>query len=312
MEHRQLRGRTAHPDSRRALIGRMSLQSQSPSNGLHPTPVREHRVTKPLLTAALGAGTRIKSRMLRARQMLGGAILNAAPSCVFHKWGKKPQNTRLQNNSSDLPSLFCEIWIYTRSFFFNLNTVTLADGSAAPDNSRPPARAPPERPARLAKKPSPVSSPSSSLFQSRPTKRLESGAVLREKKRAAAHRSSPACPGATPTSGSGEPAHTIEKIDPNPSSSRARCDLINIHMSAPVGGSANTPVFFFLTSAATSTPPTPKHFLAGGPERGASSADGSPAAQLSDSVPRREVSPGPAYAQHRVTPTGPTKSIDTH
>lgn len=67
--------------------------------------------------------------------------------------GTKNKNTRLQNSSSDLPSLFCEIWIYTRSFFFiYLNTVTLADGSAAPDNSRPPARPPPERPARLAKK----------------------------------------------------------------------------------------------------------------------------------------------------------------
>lgn len=156
-------------------------------------------------------------------------------------------------------------------FIFYLNTVTLTDGSAAPGNSRPPARPPPERPARLAKKPRPISSPSSSpLFQSRPTKRLESGAVLREKKRAAAHRSSPACPGATPTSGSGEPAHTIEKIDPNPSSSRARCDLINIHMSAVGGKTLIRPFFFFFNQRRHLHPL--KHFLAGGPEREARAA----------------------------------------
>lgn len=39
----------AHPlrTSFCTVIGRASLQSQSSSNGLHPTQVREHRVTKP-------------------------------------------------------------------------------------------------------------------------------------------------------------------------------------------------------------------------------------------------------------------------
>lgn len=104
-------------------------------------------------------------------------------------------------------------------------------------------------------------------------------------KRAAEHRSSPVCPRATPTSGSSS-QHTIEaKTRHGPPT---RCELTNTHSTRSVIQRIKRPF--------------PPQLLPEGPERKASSGDGPPAAQDQRLFPRRDVSPGPAYAQHHDTP----------
>lgn len=137
--------------------------------------------------------------------------------------------------------------------------------------------------------------------QKEKARRRRTAAVLLRGKRAALHRSSPVCPGATPTSGSSLQNYT--KIHPKTPHS----DHIKTYNGLGCQSwGAKTPVSILQTALLLLLlPPLPS----GGPERAAGRI--CLLARTQRLSPRREVSAGPAYAPRRGPPPSPTTTTLT-